>query len=513
MSLTSHSVPSPGSDAAHTLRARRLGLESQYEPIVLMHKDCPVCRSEGFTARTRVELRNGQQTALATLYQVGNGFLGTDEAGLSEAAWAKLGACNGDLISVAHPRPLASLSAVRAKLYGRRLNGAELTEIIGDIVAERYSDVELAALVAAFASRPYAVAETAALTGAMVEAGERLSWRSSIVADKHSVGGLPGNRTTPLVVAIAAAAGLTIPKTSSRAITSPAGTADVMETMTNVDLDGATLRSVVEREGGCLAWGGSIRLSPADDIIIRVERELDVDCEAQLIASVLSKKIAAGATHVLLDIPVGPTAKVRTQAQAHALSEHLVRVGAKFGLRVLPSISDGSEPVGRGIGPALEAQDVLAVLRGEPDAPADLRRRALALASALLAFAGNASPAQASARAEELLDSGAALAKFLAICEGQGGFREPPVAPLRETLHSREHGVIAFLDNRLLARAAKLAGAPRAASAGLSMHIKLGERVSPGSPLITLHAESDGELAYARAFAAANPEMVGIAQP
>lgn len=497
--------------SAQRLKARRLGLESQHEPIVLIHKGCPIGRSEGFAARTRVELRNGDHTALATLYQVGDHFLGLDEAGLSEAAWEKLGARDGDLISATHPRPLPSLSAVRAKLYGRRLSGAELKGIIEDIVAERYSDVELAAFVAAFASRPYAVAETAALTRAMVEAGEQLAWPSAVVADKHSVGGLPGNRTTPIVVAIAAAAGLTIPKTSSRAITSPAGTADVMETMTDIDLESAAMRSVVEREGGCLAWGGSVRLSPADDIIIRVERELDVDCEAQLIASVLSKKIAAGATHVLLDIPVGPTAKVRTDAQARALSEHLVRVGARFGLKVLPSISDGSEPVGRGIGPALEARDVLAVLRGSAEAPADLRQRALTLASALLAFAGGMTPAQASARAEALLDGGAALAKFLAICEAQGGFREPPVAPLRETIHSREHGVVAFLDNRLLARAAKLAGAPRAASAGLEMHVKLRQSVSRGAPLLTLHAESEGELAYARAFAAANPEMVGLA--
>jgi thymidine phosphorylase len=499
-----------GLDGGHRLKARRLGLESQDEPIVLMHKDCPICRSEGFAARARIELRNGDRATLATLYQVGDGFLSIDEAGLSEAAWAKLDAREGDLIAAVHPRPLPSMSAVRAKLYGQRLSGAELREIIGDVAAERYSDVELAAFVAAFSSRPYAFRETAALTRAMVEAGERLSWASPVVADKHSVGGLPGNRTTPIVVAIAAAAGLTIPKTSSRAITSPAGTADVMATMTNVDLDSETMRSVVEREGGCLAWGGSVRLSPADDIIIRVERELDVDCEAQLIASVLSKKIAAGATHVLLDIPVGPTAKVRTDAQARGLSDHLVEVGAKFGLSVLPSISDGTEPVGRGIGPALEARDVLAVLRNSEDAPKDLRQRSLTLASRLLAFAGGVPGAQAARRAQELLDSGAALGKFMAICAAQGGFREPPVAPLRETIHSRGHGVVALLDNRLLARAAKLAGAPRAASAGLEMHVKLRQRVSRGTPLITLHAESEGELAYAQAFVDANPDMIRV---
>jgi thymidine phosphorylase len=498
-------------DAETRLKARRLWLESQQQPIVLMHKDCPICRSEGFTARTRVQLRHGDRTALATLYQVGDNILSPDEAGLSESAWSKLAVEEGGEITAVHPRPLASMSSVRAKLYGRRLGDAEFREIIGDIVAERYSDVELAAFVAAFASRPCALTETVALTRAMVGAGEQLSWPSAVVADKHSVGGLPGNRTTPILVAIVAAAGLTIPKTSSRAITSPAGTADVMETMTNVDLDAALMREVVEREGGCLAWGGSVRLSPADDIIIRVERELDVDCDTQLIASVLSKKIAAGATHVLLDIPVGPTAKVRTEEEARALSQHLVAVGKRFGLSVLPSISDGAEPVGRRIGPALEAHDVLAVLRGTEGAPEDLRQRALTLAAKLLAFAGGMSAPEAAAGAERILVSGAALRKFMAICAAQGGFREPPVAPLTDTVSSPKHGVVSLLDNRLLGRTAKLAGAPRAASAGLEMHVKLRQPVARGTPLFTLHAESEGELAYARAFVDRNPDIVTIA--
>jgi thymidine phosphorylase len=475
-----------------------------------MHKDCPVCRSEGFAARTRVELRVGGRHALATLYQVGDGFIGIGEAGLSEAAWNKLLPLQGEEIEVVHPHPLASLAALRSKVYGNRLGLDALRAVMRDVVEEHYSDVELAAFVAAFSSSPFDLEETLALTRAMVEAGERLTWPSGIVADKHSIGGLPGNRTTPIVVAIAAAAGLTIPKTSSRAITSPAGTADVMATMTRVDLDLPAMRSVTEREGGCLAWGGSVRLSPADDIIIRVERALDVDCEAQLIASVLSKKIAAGSTHVLLDMPVGPTAKVRTPADAKALGEHLVAVGARFGVAVTPLLTDGSQPVGIGMGPALEARDLLSVLRREAGAPRVLRERSLALAAALLVSTGMA-PANASARrAAELLDSGAAYAKFIAICEAQGGFREPVAAPLREVIASPVAGRLTSLDNRLLARAAKLAGAPRAPSAGLELHAKIGDPVAAGQKLVTLHGETKGELAYARAFADEWPQMLVV---
>ena len=493
-----------------TLRARRLGLESQSEPLVLMHKDCPICRSEGFQARSRIELRHGERSVLATLYQVGDGFLALDEAGLSEIAWTRLEVAEDDEIVAVHPRALESLSAVRAKLYGRRLSQSQLSTIVSDITHERYSDVELAAFVAAFAGQPFDLAETTALTEAMVSAGERLTWTAEQVADKHSIGGLPGNRTTPLVVAIVAAAGITIPKTSSRAITSPAGTADVMETMTSVDIDLGLMKQVVDSTGGCLAWGGSVRLSPADDIIIRIERALDVDCEAQLVASVISKKVAAGATHVLLDIPVGPTAKVRSAEAAETLSANLVAVGERFGLKVSPFITDGSQPIGRGIGPALEAHDVLRVLRNDPEAPEDLRLKAVSLAGRLLSFVLGRDEAEMLARADELLRSGAALEKFMAICTAQGGFKEPPVAPLQSAVSASHSGRVASIDNRLLARAAKLAGAPAAKSAGLVLHVRLGDQVLAGDPLFTLHGEAPGELEYALAFVSANSPIIGI---
>ena len=128
----------------------------------------------------------------------------------------------------------------------------------------------------------------------MVDAGERLSWSAPIVVDKHSVGGLPGNRTTPIIVAIAASLGLTMPKTSSRAITSPAGTADMMETLAPIHLTWQRSVAWSNRKGGCIVWGGAVKLSPADDILIRVERALDLDTEGQMIASVLSKKKSGG---------------------------------------------------------------------------------------------------------------------------------------------------------------------------------------------------------------------------
>lgn len=494
----------------HPLRAKCLEFYTQREPIVLMHADCPVARSEGLSARAQVELHANGRSAVATLYQVRGDILEADQVGLSDNVRHRLAVCDGAEIKIRHPKPLDSMSAVRAKVYGHRLDGDRLNAIIKDIAAEQYSDVQLAAFVSAFSSQPAQLEEMVALTGAMVAVGERLTWPTSPVMDKHCVGGLPANRTTPIVVAIVAAAGLAIPKTSSRAITSPAGTADAMETMAPVDLDLASMRRVVELEGGCIVWGGSVRLSPADDILIRVERALDIDSPAQLVASVLSKKIAAGSSHVVLDLPVGSTAKVRRHQDALELGAHLTAVGAAFDLKVRPIVTDGSQPVGSGIGPALEARDVLSVLRDEIGAPADLRTRAIRLAGAILEYGEAASEGLGEAVATEILSDGRALRKFMGICEAQGGFREPPKAPLRHAIEARAGGVVETIDNRLLARMAKLAGAPESPAAGLELHFKIGEAVDQGQPIITLHGENAGELEYALAFADANPDIVHV---
>ena len=500
----------PTGAEAHPLKALRLGLETQHEPVAFMHADCPVGRAEGVAARTQVEVVAGARFTLATLYLVRGDFVRINEVGLSEAAWRRLGCAPGEPVQVKHAQPLDSMSAVRSKVYGHRLGDSQLGAIVKDVVAERYSDVQLATFLTAFAAQPPLLAETVALTRAMLEAGDRLSWPAAKIADKHCVGGLPANRTTPIIVAIAAAAGLVIPKTSSRAITSPAGTADTMETMTPVDLDLPAMRRVVEREGGCVVWGGSVRLSPADDIFIRVERALDLDSEAQLVASVISKKLAAGSTHVLLDLPVGPTAKVRTNADAERLSSQLGAVAAEFGVTARPIFTDGTQPVGTGIGPSLEARDLLAVLRGDKSAPPDLRQRAVQLAGALLELAGVSAEGEGEAYAAAILEDGRALRKFTAICEAQGGFHEPRVAPLTHRLVARRAGTVSAIDNRVVARIAKLAGAPRAKTAGLEIHVKLGDEVERNQPLMTLHGESRGEMDYALAYAGANPDAIEV---
>ena len=478
-----------------------------------MSSECPICRSEGWTAQSRVQVTLGARAIVATLNVVTGMLLASDEASLSDVAWHRLGARDGEEVTLSHPHPIESLSYVRAKAYGSRLGDREVRAVVQDIAAQRYSAIEIAAFVTACAGGRLDLEETISLARAMVEVGQRLEWGPGPVMDKHSVGGLPGNRTTMLVVPIVTSLGCRMPKTSSRAITSPAGTADAMETVAPVTLDIPAMRRVVEREGGCIVWGGSVQLSPADDVIITVERPLDLDSEGQLVASVLSKKAAAGSTQVVIDMPVGPTAKVRSRDAAQALAERLTAVGDALGLRVRVDQGDGSQPIGKGIGPALEARDVLAVLQGQADAPADLRGRAVTLAGHVLELAG-AVPAGAGVRAAvEALQSGTAWRKFQAICHAQGGMREPPRARFTQVVQATGAGRVAAIDNRRLARLAKLAGAPRAPSAGLDFHAPLGTEIRRGEPLFTLHAESPGELEYALSYQRAKPNLLVLENP
>ncbi|OZA61836.1 MAG: thymidine phosphorylase [Sphingobacteriales bacterium 39-40-5] len=433
-----------------------------------------------------------------------------NQIGLSDAAAKKLNVSEHETLYVSHLEPIESLGHVRAKIYNQKLDYSAYSEIISDIVEGNYSNIHLSAFITACAGDRMEIDEISNLTKAMIASGKQLNWDKEIVVDKHCIGGLPGNRTTPLVVAIVTAFGLTMPKTSSRAITSPAGTADTMEVLTNVTLSLEEIKNVVENEGGCIVWGGTAQLSPADDVLIKIEKALDIDSEGQLIASVLSKKAAAGSTHVVIDIPVGETAKVRSTEMAQKLKSHMETVGHAVGLNVKVVITDGTQPVGRGIGPALEALDILKVLNNDADAPNDLKERALLLAGELLELSGKVESGMGSQIAKQVLESGKAYKKFLSICKAQGRFSLPVLAPYKEEIKAEKAGILKRIDNRKIAKLAKLSGAPQSKSAGILLNVHLGERIEENQLLYTLYAESKGELNYALEYKNNHNDIITI---
>ena len=483
---------------ADQLHLRQVGIDTYHENVAYMHRECETYRAEGFQALSKIEIGCDGGRILAVLNVVDDAnIVNPGELGLSQQAFAQLGVAEGSLVNVAHAEPPASMEAVRRKIEGERLDQHDFDQIARDIADNRYSKMEMAAFLVA-SGNSLDRDEILYLTRAMINTGERLDWQEPLVADKHCIGGIPGNRTSMLVVPIVAAHGMLIPKTSSRAITSPAGTADTMEVLAKVNLDPGELLGIVRHQRGCLAWGGTARLAPVDDILISVERPLGIDSPGQMIASILAKKLAAGSTHLLIDIPVGPTAKVRHMRQALALRKLFEFVGDHLYIHLEVVITDGRQPIGRGIGPVLEARDVMQVLSNAPEAPADLRQKALQLAGRVIEFDPDVRGGQGYAIARDILDSGRAIAKMNDIIDAQG--RNEAVlqpGPLSFEVAAEHDGVVTAIDNYHLARLARIAGAPMDKRAGVDLLKKLGDPVQRGEPLYRVHAEFQQDFDFA----------------
>jgi thymidine phosphorylase len=501
------------------LKIRRINLDTGRENVAIISRRSKALRPEVFRGFNRVELRRESKVLLATsLITDYDALVGPEDLGLAEPAFRRFAEPVGAFVTVTPATPPNSLDAVRAKIQGHTLSASEISAIVDDLTHYRYSDMEIAAFLIGSASFMTSD-ELLSLSHAMAQAGTQLTWDRPIVVDKHCIGGIPGNRASMIVVPIVAAHGLTIPKTSSRAITSPAGTADTMEVLARVDLGVDEMQEVVTACHGCLVWGGHVNLSPADDILISVERPLSLDTREQMVASVMSKKLAAGSTpircgaggakdgdqgerHLLIDLPVGPKAKVRTAIEAMRLRKLFEFVGDHFGISVEVVTTDGRQPIGRGIGPVLEAQDVMAVLANDPGAPLDLREKSLRLAAHLLEYAPELRGGSGYARARELLDSGAALKQMQKIIDAQGpSICRTDLGTLTTDLTALNDGVVSSIDCLRINRLARTAGAPIDKGAGIKVFKKLGDRVEKGEPLYRIYAldRSEFDLAVAAA--------------
>ncbi|MFO1344459.1 MAG: thymidine phosphorylase family protein [Burkholderiales bacterium] len=502
------------------LALRRVGIDTWRENVVYLNRDCDVYRAEGFQALSKVEVRANGRRILATLNVVDDdSIVACSELGVSEDAFAQLGVEDGHLVAISQAEPPESMSALFRKIDGERLGQEEFHAIVRDIAGHRYSKIELTAFVVACNRGELDREEVYFLTEAMVDSGRRLDWHEPLVVDKHCIGGIPGNRTSMLVLPIVAAHGLLCPKTSSRAITSPAGTADTMEVLAHVELPFDKLADIVRDHRGCLAWGGTADLSPADDVLISVERPLSIDSPGQMVASILSKKIAAGSTHLVLDMPIGPTAKVRSMPEAQRLRRLFEYVAHRMHLSLDVVITDGRQPIGNGIGPVLEARDVMRVLENDPRAPIDLRQKALRLAGRMIEADPDVRGGDGFAIARDILDSGRALARMQAIVAAQGsqGFdhNQPRLGALTFDIVATQGGTVTGIDNFQIARIARLAGAPKVKAAGVELFRKLGDTVAAGEPLYRVYAGFPADLAFAQqaagrdtGYSVGNPDEV-----
>lgn len=426
------------------------------------------------------------------------------EIGLSNELNKYLRAKKGQALDVSSADIPDTARLIKQKIEGKELSQDEITDIITEITQNHLSEAEIAYFAAAQQMKGMSKKETVSLINAMVKTGKQIKFKQKLVADKHCIGGIAGNRTTPIVVSICAAAGLTFPKTSSKAITSASGTADVIETIAKIEFSAEKLKKIVNKTGGILAWGGSLNLAPSDDKIIHVERILNLDAEPQLLASILSKKISVGSKYVLIDIPYGKSAKIDTLKEAKELGKKFEQLGRKFKMKVKSIYTNGIQPIGYGIGPVLEMKDVMNVLENKMNAPKDLREKSLYLSTEIMKLCGLKN---AKKKAEEILDSGKALDKFKEIINTQNGKKDfdERVKKLKLAKHPRiirakYTGKIKLIDNKKINSLCRILGTPETKGAGIYLNVSVGDKIKKGDTIMTMYSESRRKLREAKKY-------------
>lgn len=474
------------------LRAKKLDIESGDFPEIILNAN--EARNFGIHPGDRIGLSWHRRKRFFAIVDVSEKEVRPGEIGLFEDIWMKYPLRKKEIIEVAVVERPPSVEAIKKKMNGEKLSYEEVYYIISDIVKHRIGKIETTYFVAASYQHPYTLDELYFFTKAMAETGEQLRLPGKMVMDKHSIGGLAGNRTTMVVVPIIASLGLCIPKTSSRAITSPSGTADTMEVLAPVTFSMKRIKQMVLQNNACMIWGGGLSIAPADDLIIRVSKPMSLEPYDKMIVSIMAKKVAMAVQYLVIDMPYGPTTKVPNLARAKEIEKKFLYLGRRFGIRVKVVMVKAREPVGRGVGPALEARDVLRVLQQKELRPLDLEKKAVVLAGELLELCGKAKKGRGQKMAQEAITSGAAWKKMQQIIRAQGGHGSIDSDTVTlggeyERIYTKLSGKITFVDNRAIDYIARTLGAPQEKPAGIHIHKRIGDQVAPGDKLYTLYAE------------------------
>ena len=424
-----------------------------------------------------------------------NHFIKRGEIGLFDEVLNNLGGKKG-YVNINLAQRLKSLGYIKKKLEGKKLNKKEIFEIIKDINSNNLNEAKLTYFVSGCYSHGLDMTEIEYLTESIVKVGHKLNLKRHPIVDKHSIGGIPGNRTTMVVVPIIASLGFTIPKTSSRAISSPAGTADTMEALANVSFEVRDIEKIVEKTNACMVWGGGVDLASADDKMIKVRNPLRLDPHGLLLASIMAKKKAVNASHVLIDIPLGNGAKIESLIEAVKLKRKFTELGKKLRIKIKVIITDGKQPIGNGVGPNLEAIDVLKVLMG--DGPKDLMNKSIKMSTIILKML---KIKDAKKKVLDSLNSGKAYEKMKEIIKAQKGniFRPEQLkyGKFRKDIHSTRNGKVKKIDNKDVSKIARMSGAPADKTAGIYLNKKLKDKVKKGELLFTVYSDSKKRLDYA----------------
>jgi AMP phosphorylase len=466
-------------------------------PVAMLNQE--TANELGIKLRDRISIETSTKEIYTIVDTIGK-LIKKDEIAISSEIKKILDLRQGQKVDINLALPPESLNYIKKKLDNKKLSYKEIKEIIKDIVNNSLSEAEIALFISAMHKYGLDINETVFLIKSILETGSRLKLNNKFIADKHSIGGIAG-RTTPIVVSICSAAGLTMPKTSSRAITTPAGTADAIETIAKVDFTVKQLKKIIQKTNAFMVWGGGLGMVPADNKIIQVEKLLNMDSKAQFLASIMSKKLAVGSKYILIHIPYGKTAKVNKN-KALDLEKRFKQVAKRFNQTLECVLTKNKGPIGNGVGPALEIIDVIKVLNRE-DCCYKLEEESLLLSGKLLELTKKAKKGKGEEMAKEILNSGKAFEKFKEIIKAQGGnisCNKIKLAKYKKDIHSSKSGKLEEINNKKINLLARLAGCPTDKGAGLYLYVHSGDRIKKGEKLFTIYSESKHRLKQAMSY-------------
>ena len=459
-------------------------------PIVIMNRDD--CLELGVGPTDRVCITGGSSAVSTVL--ISDSFIPKDTILMPPDMMAKCSVWDGDPVDVVYYPMPESIRSIRKKINGGVLDKEEIDSIVSDIMGGNLSEKEIIGFVSAFNVNNSDLVEVAYLTRSMAGTGKTIDLGVKPVFDFHSLGGVPGNKITPIVVSIVASHGMCIPKLSSRSVSSACGTSDFVDTFCDVEMDADSLKEAVRKNGGVFACGNE-DYAPVGRLIIAAERPMGIDPRPMMMASIMSKKVALGTTHLLVDIPMGAGSKIPDMETGESFARDLIDLGTILGIHVECAVTRADQPVGSAIGPILEARECIRVLE-EGDGDPDVVDKACSVAGILLEMGG---VDDGKSLALETLRSGKAHEKFMEIVKSQNGdpgLRSDDLVPGKfvKDVHAKRTGYVQFIDNASIVAIAKGAGAPSDLGAGIELLHKVGDHVDVGEALFRIHAENQAKL-------------------
>lgn len=479
------------------LALKHIPVSSFDENIAYLNKDCSIYKIDNIKSLTRVEIHGGKTPVYAFLQIVeGNKIVKPNELGLNSEAFEKIGSPEGTKVSLSLATPAPSLAAVKRKVLGNVLSAKDYAMIVEDIANKRYSNADIAAFLVAVGSffTPSEVVDfTEVLAGQKV-----LEWeREDIVVDYACIDEPVGGKTDLLTAAIVAAYGLPMPKIVFQSSNIGSSLINAMKVFAGVDLSLDDLKKQVWEKRAAVVSADMLDICPADKIITQIERQSGIYTMERNVASMIANKIAAGVTHLLVDIPVGVRAKIKNTSEAMRLRKLIEYVCDICNVKVDIAITDGSEPLGNGIGAVLEARDVMKILKNEDDAPEDLKEKSLFVAGRILEFDDKLRGGQGYLVARELLRTGKALEAWEQIVAAQGEREQEMLGHLTRDVVARKAGKVKRINANLMNKIAILAGAGQYFGAGIEMLKKCGDTVASGDVLYRIYSCNSNDFSLA----------------